>query len=471
MQLSKFYIGLLEDEKGRFNAASLGVDLESVLRIEHASHVKPTEQSSEAVENDFEAAIDGFVRDMSGMHSAVPALISFMPMMQRAMIELSIRDRAKKLGKPVLVQSSVHVFEMEEHHFAKFSDAFRDLASIRSFAASTPGIFLIGLVSRFDDYIGKLVRAVLLSVPELIDASKASVTFAQLVKINSIDEAREQIIHKEVEAVLRDSHSEHFEWFEKKLSMPLRDGLICWPEFVEICERRNLWTHNGGIVSQQYFDVCAKHKVDVGGVKLGDRLSISADYLDHALNTFLEIGVKLGHTLWRKVRKDEINQADRSLNDVGIELLKATRYELAQEIFRFGVLQKKHSSELSRRMMVVNLANAHKLHGSQTEADSVLNAEDWSAVDDKFQICLAAIRGELPKVVALLKKIGPNGCVTAADYQGWPAFYSVRKNSDFRTAYEDVFGHAFEPEKSQIMAADLPEEANEGGAASASEST
>ncbi len=33
------------------------------------------------------------------------------------------------------------------------------------------------------------------------------------------------MLEKEIESVLRESHSEHFFWLEKKLDIPLRKGL------------------------------------------------------------------------------------------------------------------------------------------------------------------------------------------------------------------------------------------------------
>jgi hypothetical protein len=80
--------------------------------------------------------------------------------------------------------------------------------------------------------------------------------FPNCLILPSIEEAKLQLVDKEVEVVLRASHTEQFEWFEKNLSVKLRSGLEIWPTFIELTERRNLFAHGDGVVTQQYLSVC-----------------------------------------------------------------------------------------------------------------------------------------------------------------------------------------------------------------------
>jgi len=90
------------------------------------------------------------------------------------------------------------------------------------------------------------------------------------VKFASISETRDALIGREIEAVIRSSHQEQFLWMEDKFSIKLREGLSAWPHFIEICERRNLLTHTGGIVSTKYMLTCKEFKVDVSAIILND---------------------------------------------------------------------------------------------------------------------------------------------------------------------------------------------------------
>lgn len=95
--------------------------------------------------------------------------------------------------------------------------------------------------------------------PELLSSSEKNLSFKDLVGLGSIDAAREFIIEKEIKSVIRLSHSDQIAWLEKKLSIPLTKELKIWPAFIELCERRNIFTHTNGVVSSQYCRVCREH--------------------------------------------------------------------------------------------------------------------------------------------------------------------------------------------------------------------
>jgi hypothetical protein len=107
-----------------------------------------------------------------------------------------------------------------------------------SFPLSLRGLFLV-LISKWDAYIGALLRWVYDVKPEIIDKSTRSILYTDLHSMVSIEDARTKIVDEEVSSVLRESHVEHFAYLEKKLGIPLRD-LDMWPEFVELTQRRHL---------------------------------------------------------------------------------------------------------------------------------------------------------------------------------------------------------------------------------------
>ena len=126
-----------------------------------------------------------------------------------------------------------------------------------------PRIYVVALVSQFDFFVGRLLRCLYYLRPGLLHTSDRSLSFAQLVALESVDAAREFLIEKEVEALLRKSHSEQFDWLERKFGLPLRKGLDSWSACVELTERRNLFVHANGAVSSQYLAVCDQHGVQV----------------------------------------------------------------------------------------------------------------------------------------------------------------------------------------------------------------
>jgi hypothetical protein len=96
-------------------------------------------------------------------------------------------------------------------------------------------------VSQFDVYVGHLLRCSFGAKPDALNASNKTITYSQLIGFASFDAAKEHVIEKEVETVLRASHADQFDWLENRLGIPLRNPLPAWPAFVEVTERRSLF--------------------------------------------------------------------------------------------------------------------------------------------------------------------------------------------------------------------------------------
>jgi hypothetical protein len=317
---------------------------------------------------------------------------------------------------------------------------------------SVPRSFLVSLISQFDAYVGGLTRAFLYVVPELLSASERVLTFKELNEFSSMVEAREYIVEKEVESLLRKSHAEQFEWMENKFKIKLRVELNSWATFIEVTERRNLFVHCDGVVSRQYLRNCKEHGVpSISDVVIGKRLQVNKKYFETAANCVLEIGVKLGSVLWRKLNPSERRVADDQLNSICFRLIGEGNYELAKNLLDFAsVTLKTHTSDEARRVFVVNRAQTYKWLGDLAGTKSILDSEDWSACDDKFKIAVAVLRDEYSQAAKLMRIIGPDGSVKKAFYRSWPLFKEFRKTSDCRTTFEKVFGEPLETNEADI---------------------
>ncbi len=250
-----------------------------------------------------------------------------------------------------------------------------------------------------------------------------------------------------MEGLIRKSRREQIKWLEGTLKIPLTKDLPSWPHFIEINERRNLITHTGGVVSDEYIsNVKEVGFPDTQNIKLGERLYVDFIYYQKAVNIFYEIGIKLIQVVWRKILPNELHVADDELIGAGYKLILSERYELAEEIHRFACnVLPRHSSDERKKILVVDYANTLNLQKRHEEASTILDAHDWSASAPKFRISIAAVKNEIPKVVDLIREIGANGYLTEQDYQEWPVFRNVRDSEDFRNAYAEVFGKPFQP--------------------------
>lgn len=256
-----------------------------------------------------------FIKEIDSLASTLPFIMSI--------VKLS-NDMSEKEYLKFIEEKAVHLESTEESK--KYSikiedktehDKIQRKAEIFKKANHiVPRSYFISLISQYDAFLGRLIKCIFIAKPELLNTSDKSLTYQQLVDFGSIENALEFIVEKEVETVLRKSHSKQFEWMEQAYSVPLRKGLECWQLFIEATERRNLFVHNDGIVNNQYFKICKEHNVKLAeDLALNTKLEVPRSYFEKVHRCLLEIGVKLTHVLWRKLFEDR-EIADNNLINI-----------------------------------------------------------------------------------------------------------------------------------------------------------
>ena len=307
--------------------------------------------------------------------------------------------------------------------------------------------FLVSLVSQFDTYISNTIRALYTVRPELLNCSERILTFSELSKYQSIDDAKNYIIEKEIESILRESHTEQFKWFEKKLNIQLRKDLPIWSGFIEITQRRNLFVHNDGKISSQYLNVCKENGVkNIQKLTIGDELEVDFEYFEKAFKCLFEIGVKLNQVLRRNLIPDEINLADVSFLYISFELIQNQQYELAKELYDFSDKYiKRHSTDDLRLRILLNRAQTYKWLDKQEECKKIIDNEDWTSKSDLFKLGSFVLLDDFKNAVAIMHNIGNNPkVIEKTSYIDWPIFKAFILTPEFKVAYQEIFNEPFE---------------------------
>jgi hypothetical protein len=313
----------------------------------------------------------------------------------------------------------------------------------------------VGLVSAFEYHLGLLMQQIGLVRPEAIFDREKTLPVRDLLHASSIDDLKKAILASEVDSVLRSSFEDQIEWIVKRTGTDkIQSNYKEWPLLIELLERRNLFAHTAGLINSQYLSAAKKNSFP-GYEKLKLETELHADYAYYrrAVNLIADFGAKLIQVVWRKMLPTEVDKADRCVGDFGYELLLRGKYDLAVSILEFGATLRNLSSDRTRRMMIVNLANAHKLSGNTDKCEAVLIGEDWSSSSIEFRICIAAIRNDVEQTVALMNEFGRGKGIGLEGYQEWPAFFHIRDNSQFKETVTEIFGVEFVPsarEKSSI---------------------
>lgn len=323
---------------------------------------------------------------------------------------------------------------------SKLFESLEKNAYISSLAAKIiPESLFVSLISQYDAFLNRLLRAIFEIKPDILNGSDRNLSFSQLVSMGSIQDAREFIIEKEIDTILRKSHSEQFDYLESKLGIELRKGLPIWSTFIEITERRNLLVHCDGTTSGQYFKVCKEHNCVIGETKPGDRLGVPAKYFSQAYKCLYEITVKLTHTLWRKLIPSDLKQADMAMNDICYDLINNESLELADILLQFAYGQKKHYNDSSKNLLIINGALSKYLQNKKDEAKVILDKKDWSASSDDFKLANAVLTDNFEKAYQIMQRIGKNGDIDQSDYKQWPLFSIIREEEKFKQVFKEIF--------------------------------
>ncbi|NTU66850.1 MAG: hypothetical protein HGB08_02890 [Candidatus Moranbacteria bacterium] len=398
--------------------------------------------------NVFEENLENFIKNINSLKRALHLTMGLIEVSHKVN-QSKLAHFIKKNGKNVTNKS----FKIKHENRKYFEELKNDTNISKASLRIVPRSISVSLISEFDFFIGIIIRNIILLNPEILNNCEKNVNFSALTNFKNINEAKNYIIEKEVESVLRESHTFHFEWIEKKLNMSLRKDLSIWHKFVEITERRNLFVHCGGIIGSQYVAICKQ-----SGVKLsheyapGLELGVSPQYLDDICNCLIELGVKLTHVIWRKLKPNELSKADDNLNKICYDLIDRQSFALADVLLDFSTdVLKKHASDVNKNVFIINKALSRKLGGNKEDAFKIINSWDWSASSNDFKLAKEIILENYEAAFLIMKKIGKDGeFISKAGYRDWPLFREVKKNKKFKELFKKIYKEEYELKENNL---------------------
>jgi hypothetical protein len=422
-------------------------NLENVtLPDESNDHFEVVDERSSDVEwknHAISATLESFLSSMEDFRDAVDISIS-------SVKKRKIDDLAKCSKELQKVVSGVHgkkdAIKHDVHVSKNILDIVYKLKRIdesKTVKVLERSLF-VGLFSEFDVFIGNLMASIYLLKPELFKEIKREISLSELLVFETVDAVKKNMLEKEIDSFRRDSYIDQFSNFEKKFKISLRD-FPEWAKFVEIGQRRNLMTHNGGVVSEQYISNCTNEGYKfTTPPKSGEELPLGTDYFVDAIETLSKVAFMLAHTLWRKLlpSDNETEIANTYLNLNVYELLRQKRWKLAVEFGNFGLRKEisKNTSDLRLRMRVVNTAIALKQCGRNNDAVSLLNSIDWSASIRDFKLADVVLKEDYAKAQRIMKDIGKRGeLISQISYHEWPLFYDFRETKEFQDTYFEIY--------------------------------
>lgn len=213
-----------------------------------------------------------------------------------------------------------------------------------------------------------------------------------------------------------------------------------------------------GIVSRQYRDKCKEAKLKESEIPpLGTKIGLGATYFYTSCELVIELGVKLGHTLWRNALPHELSEADRHLMDLLYSALDAGNWGRAEMLGEFAFKQQNIASERNKKTIIINYAQALKRNDKAEKAAELIESIDWSATGNEFKLSELVIRGSWDEAADLMRETGPDDHLLSKEaYHLWPLFIEFRETEQFAWAYQDLFGHSYSDKVEQdILSAEV----------------
>lgn len=302
----------------------------------------------------------------------------------------------------------------------------------------------LSLFTAFDAYTGELISALYERKPELFSKLNRQVELSEVLMARSIEDLKRTVLEDVIESFRRKSYIEQFAELEKSFGITLK-AFNKWSAFVECTQRRNLLTHCGGVISEQYYNICLEEgypKNDIPAI--GSKLGLGSKYFLETCELMIEVGLKLGQSLWRKILPSEIAEADAHLHDTQYEALYNHNWARAKVFGEFAVKQREFSNELAKRLSLINYCIALKFSGDEENAKKELHKVDWTASINDFKLAEAILEDRFEDAASLMIIIGKSGVyISENGYHSWPLLHTFREKPEFMAAYEKIYGHAF----------------------------
>ncbi len=308
-----------------------------------------------------------------------------------------------------------------------------------------PQSFFVSIISQFDVLVGQLIRFIFGINPNKLFESDATITLRDLFKINDIEKVKERLVNDKIDTILRKSHTDQVYELSKLVDNTPLHKVDFWCDFIEMTQRRNLFVHNKGVVSEQYLLECKKGNCNIN-CNIGDTLYIDDLYFKNTYFVFYCMGTLLSQVIVRKILSNSnLSEIDNVLNNIIYESICEGKYDIAIELSKFALEKStKHANRLDEVYFVLNYAQSFKWNGDSKKCGEILKEYDFSAMTPDILVAKYALESDIEKVACTMKQIGDtSNIMTKESYVTWEIFKEMREKKEFKAAYYEVFNESF----------------------------
>ncbi|HLP28748.1 MAG TPA: hypothetical protein VK147_08910, partial [Candidatus Didemnitutus sp.] len=215
------------------------------------------------ITNRYRIEIHAFAESVESLLEALPTVMSLMTSSKRRLTTEMESYLASHAIRMETDEKGQQFYQLEGEPTIEANIRERQISRMTKATTIIHRSFLISIVSQYDAFLGKILRLTYLSHPKLLLDSKQSITIRELLEYSDINDAREELIEREIDNVARKSHEEQLIHCKEKYSVKIVDHLTELARFVELTQRRHLFVHCDGIVSSPYLTKCREARCGI----------------------------------------------------------------------------------------------------------------------------------------------------------------------------------------------------------------
>ncbi len=289
---------------------------------------------------------------------------------------------------------------------------------------------LIILMNAVEWFFSEILHAYFSAHPEIVETDEKSLSLRDLGRFGSIEEARDYLIERKVETILRGSVLDWVDFLKKNAKLKMSYLKPTIDKMLEVQKRRNLIIHNNGTVNRIYLsNVPAELTVNL---KVGDKITGDSEYLDSSLEMFELNCILVAAELWKKLSVVDANRP-RVLSHLAYENLEEQHWKITEGLSYFSMNDSK-VPEVYTKLAKLNYWLSIKRQGRWSEIAEDAKNEDFSAVSRRYRLGWLALCEDNDKFFELVPEVIKVGDITLRELKKFPIFVEIRKDSRFATA-------------------------------------
>ena len=306
---------------------------------------------------------------------------------------------------------------------------FRSVQARKKRAPMLMESLLITAVSQFEVFVSQLIATSLRFDDRPIKGAERRFTYSEVVDSGtSMRDFKRWVVDDFVTKLMRGSLDDWLGFISKAIRLDAELRKQVHDDLVEVVQRRHLFVHNGGKVSESYLANVGRR---AAGLAAGTRLEVDSEYLLTAIERLTLAGLVLAqgaiHAVARSDSSEDalVRRYWGSINEVLFEKMLAKRWWCPSRAFPM-------MEDYLPDAECANLVRVNSWHSAAKLAPDVsVNKEiaswDVSSLHPRFKLAKLCLLGDVAAASEMVKGLLRSGDLKQLDVDTWPILEDVRE--------------------------------------------